>query len=109
MGSRAAAQPPAQLLLMELADEEEGVFGPVEKKPACTAMLLRRLRVVSRAVRPVAPRVRRLSEEASGSKGAALHARALEALDWGAPKEAVLHLLEEASGEGHAASGAAAP
>ena len=76
--------------------------GEWQNKAASTAMLLRRLRVVSRAVRPVAPRVRRLSEEASGSKGAALHARALEALDWGAPKEAVLHLLEEASGEGHA-------
>ena len=34
--------------------------------------------------------------------GEALHARALEALDWGAPKEAVLHLFEQAAAEDHA-------
>ena len=70
--------------------------------PSPDAMALRLLAL--RAPRAALLRVnaRRCFATEVADGGEALHARALEALDWGAPKEAVLHLFEQAAAEDHA-------
>lgn len=70
--------------------------------PSPDAMALRLLAQRAPSATLLRVNARRCFATEVADGGEALHARALEALDWGAPKEAVLHLFEQAAAEDHA-------